>query len=184
MRREVDKRRQVHRREFLRGAATVPPAAAAAAAGLTIAPGAAWATDLRSLKPATMTVLARAARDIYPHDRLADRYYIAAVLPYDDKAAGDAALKALLEDGAAQLDAESRTRFSRNYIRVGAEEQRVQVLRAVETSAFFQKLRGDLVVTLYNQKEVWPKLGYEGSSYEHGGYIHRGFDDIDWLPEA
>lgn len=184
MRREVDKRRQVHRREFLRGAATVPPAAAAAAAGLAIAPDAAWATDLRSLKPATMTVLARAARDIYPHDRLADRYYIAAVLPYDDKAAGDAALKALLEDGAAQLDAESRKRFGRDYIRVGAEEQRVQVLRAVEATAFFQKLRGDLVVSLYNQKEVWPKFGYEGSSFEHGGYLHRGFDDIDWLPEA
>ncbi len=182
--REVDKRRQVHRREFLRGAATVPPAAAAAAAGLAVAPDAAWAGDLRSLKPATMTVLARAARDIYPHDRLADRYYIAAVLPYDDKAAADAALKALLENGAAQLDAESRKRFGRDYIRVGSEEQRVQVLQAVEKTAFFQKLRGELVVSLYNQKEVWPKLGYEGSSYEHGGYTHRGFDDIDWLPEA
>jgi hypothetical protein len=60
----------------------------------------------------------------------------------------------------------------------------VQVLRAVETTAFFQKLRGDLVVSLYNQKEVWPKFGYEGSSFEHGGYLHRGFNDIDWLPEA
>ena len=39
--REVDKRRTVHRREILRGAATVPPAAAVAAAGLTIAPEAA-----------------------------------------------------------------------------------------------------------------------------------------------
>ena len=182
--RDVDKRRQVHRRVFLRGAATTPAAAAVAAAGLTIGPDAAWATDLRSLAPATMTVLARAARDIYPHDRLADRYYIAAVLPYDDQAAKDAALKSLLEQGAAQLDAEAKRRFGRDYIRLGSEEQRVQVLRAVEKGAFFQKLRGDLVVTLYNQKEVWPKLGYEGSSYEHGGYLHRGFDDIDWLPEA
>ena len=41
--REVDKRRQVHRRVFLRGAATTPAAAAFAAAGLTIAPDAAWA---------------------------------------------------------------------------------------------------------------------------------------------
>ena len=131
-----------------------------------------------------MTVLARAARDIYPHDRLADRYYIAAVLPYDDRAATDKVLQALLEDGVAQLDAKSRKRFGRDYIRVGSEEQRVQVLQAVEKTAFFQKLRGELVVSLYNQKEVWPKFGYEGSSFEHGGYIHRGFDDIDWLPEA
>ena len=45
-------------------------------------------------------------------------------------------------------------------------------------------MRGDLVVSLYNQKEVWPKFGYEGSSAEHGGYINRGFADIDWLPKA
>lgn len=182
--RDVDKRRQVRRRVFLRGAATTPAAAALAAAGLTIGPDAAWAADLRALRPATMTVLARAARDIYPHDRLADRYYIAAVLPYDDKAADDAALKSLLEEGVAQLDAEAQRRFGRGYIRLGLEEQRVQVLQAVEKTGFFQKLRGDLVVSLYNQKEVWPKLGYEGSSFEQGGYLHRGFDDIDWLPEA
>jgi len=28
---------------------------------------------------------------------------------------------------------------------------------------------------------VWPKFGYEGSSSERGGYINRGFDDINWL---
>ena len=182
--REIDKRRRVHRREFLRGAATVPSAAAVAAAGLTIGPDAAWASDLRTLTPQTMTVLARAARDIFPHDRLADRYYIAAVLPYDDKAGSDKVLRALLEEGAAQLDAEARRRYGRDYIRVGSEEQRVDVLKAVERTPFFEKLRGDLVVSLYNQKEVWPKFGYEGSSWEHGGYITRGFDDIDWLPEA
>jgi hypothetical protein len=182
--REIDKRTRVRRREFLRGAATVPPAAAVAAAGLTIGPDAAWAGDLRALQPQTMTLLARAARDIFPHDRLADRYYIAAVLPYDDKAATDKVLKALLDDGAAQLDAEARRRYGRDYIRLGSEEQRVEVLKAVENTPFFQKLRGDLVVSLYDQKEVWPKFGYEGSSYEHGGYLHRGFNDLDWLPEA
>jgi hypothetical protein len=25
-------------------------------------------------------------------------------------------------------------------------------------------------------------LGYEGPAYEKGGYLHRGFDDLDWLP--
>ena len=55
---------------------------------------------------------------------------------------------------------------------------------SIEQTAFFQKVRGDLVVSLYNQKELWPKFGYEGSSAEHGGYIKRGFADIDWLPKA
>jgi hypothetical protein len=42
-------------------------------------------------------------------------------------------------------------------------------------------MRGSLVTALYNQKELWPKLGYEGSSFDKGGYIERGFNDIDWL---
>lgn len=182
--REVDKRTQVRRREFLRGAAAAPPAAAMVAAGATISAEAAWAADLRHLKPATMATLVRAARDIYPHDRLADRFYVAAVAPYDDAAGKDPALRTLLEEGAGVLDAEAQRRHGRPYLRVGLEEQRVEVLKSVEQTAFFRKLRGDLVVSLYNQKEVWPKLGYEGSSHEHGGYLERGFNDIDWLPEA
>jgi hypothetical protein len=39
-----------------------------------------------------------------------------------------------------------------------------------------------MITALYNQPDLWAKLGYEGSSAEHGGYIHRGFNDIDWLP--
>jgi hypothetical protein len=31
---------------------------------------------------------------------------------------------------------------------------------------------------------VWTKLGYEGPSAPEGGYLHRGFDDIDWLKDA
>jgi hypothetical protein len=58
----------------------------------------------------------------------------------------------------------------------------VAVLKTVEASPFFAKVRSDLVVTHYNQKAVWTKLGYEGSSADKGGYIRRGFDDIDWLP--
>src|ERR1700732_2043427 len=35
-----------------------------------------------------------------------------------------------------------------------------------------------------DQEALWPKFGYEGSSAEHGGYIKRGFNDIDWLPKV
>jgi hypothetical protein len=27
-------------------------------------------------------------------------------------------------------------------------------------------------------------LGYEGPSFERGGYLNRGAGDIDWLPET
>jgi hypothetical protein len=61
------------------------------------------------------------------------------------------------------------------------EEERVRVLREIEKTVFFQTIRAGLVTGLYNQKEVWPLFGYEGESYSQGGYLHRGFDDIDWL---
>jgi hypothetical protein len=39
-------------------------------------------------------------------------------------------------------------------------------------------------VALYDSAEVWDLLGYEGPSFDKGGYLHRGFDDLDWLPRA
>ena len=176
--REIDRRTRIDRRGFLRGTATALPAAAVAAAGMTITPECAWAQSAKNLKPATMATLAKAARDIYPHDRFPDSFYMIAIGPYDDAAP---AVRELMEQGVAALDAESQKRNGRRYIEVAWEDDRVAVLQAVETGPFFKKLRSDLVVTLYNQKPVWTKLGYEGSSAERGGYIHRGFDDIDWL---
>ncbi len=70
------------------------------------------------------------------------------------------------------------------YAQLAWENDRVALLQQIEQSAFFQQVRGDLIVSLYNNKEVWPRFGYEGSSAEHGGYIKRGFADIDWLPKA
>jgi hypothetical protein len=67
---------------------------------------------------------------------------------------------------------------------VAWETDRVALLKGAESGALFQKLRGDLLVSLYNNKEIWPKLGYEGASADKGGYIDRGFNDIDWLPQA
>ena len=92
------------------------------------------------------------------------------------------ALKLLLEVGALRLDADAIGKHGTGYLELNWEDDREALLRAIQHTLFFKKLRGDLVVTLYNQKEVWTKLGYEGSSFEHGGYLDRGFNDIDWLP--
>jgi hypothetical protein len=181
--RQVDRRTHVGRRTFLRGAATAAPAVAIAAAGITITREAAWAQGAKNLTPHVMATLVRAARDIFPHDHLADVYYVTAVTPYD-AAAGNAEMRALLEGGVGRLDADAKDKFGNAYLDTAWEEDRVTVLRGIEATAFFKKLRGDLVVSLYNQKAVWPKFGYEGSSADKGGYIHRGFDDIDWLSET
>jgi hypothetical protein len=180
----VDKRTQVSRRVFLRGSATAVPAAAAAAAGMSISATAAWAQETKNLSPHTMATLVVMARDIYPHDRLADVYYVKAVAGYDDKAGKDPVFRKMVETEVTQLDAVAQQRHKSPYLLVAWEDDRVVLLEGFQGSALFKKLRGDLLVSLYNNKEVWPKFGYEGSSADKGGYINRGFNDIDWLPQA
>jgi hypothetical protein len=145
----------------------------------------AWAVELKALSPATMATLIQMARDmardIYPHDRIADQFYAVAVKGHDDTAAGDAAHKALIEDGIADLDARAQAAGGTPYLGTGWEIDRVALLRQIEAGGFFQAVRGGLVVGLYNQSEVWPVFGYEGESFSKGGYINRGFDDIAWL---
>jgi hypothetical protein len=181
--REVDRRGKYNRRIFLQGAATaIPVAAIAANTGIGIED--AWADDATTLTPQTLKTLVKVARDIYPHDFLVDSYYITAVKPWDGKAAKDPAVKAMLEDGVRRLDQDAQDRHKVAYVQVPWEADRVVLLQAIEQTDFFKKVRSDLVVSLYNQEELWPKFGYEGSSAEHGGYIKRGFNDIDWLPKV
>ena len=179
--REVDRRSQYSRRIFLLGAATAVPVVAAVGA---VAIEDAWAADATALAPATLKTMVKVARDIYPHDFLVDSYYITAVRPRDGKAAADPAVKAMLEDGVRRLDQDAKDRHKLNYVQVPWEADRVALLQGIEQTSFFKTLRGDLVVSLYNQEALWPKFGYEGSSAEYGGYIKRGFNDIDWLPKV
>lgn len=181
--REVDRRSKYDRRAFLKGAATsLPVAAVATSTGIGISD--AWADTATTLSPATLKTLVKVARDIYPHDFLVDSYYITAIRPWDDKAAKDPAVKTMIEGGISRLDQDARDNHKVPYAEVKWEADRVKLLQGVEQTEFFKTVRSDLIVSLYNQKELWPKFGYEGSSAEHGGYIKRGFADIDWLPKA
>ena len=50
-------------------------------------------------------------------------------------------------------------------------------------TAFIEMLRWATQEVVLRDRRVWKQVGYQGSSIEYGGYLHRGFDDIDWLPE-
>ena len=145
-------------------------------AGFVASRDAAWALEVTELKPETMATLIQMARDIYPHDRLADRFYAVAVKGYDDPAKAE-----MVEAGIAGLDAAARGRGFASYAAARWESDRTAILQDIERGDFFQTVRSGLVTGLYNQKEVWPLFGYEGESFSHGGYIERGFNDIDWL---
>ncbi|MGH3502482.1 MAG: hypothetical protein ACRDQA_16570 [Nocardioidaceae bacterium] len=57
------------------------------------------------------------------------------------------------------------------------------VLRGVQDAPFFVMVHGTASVKFYDDHDVWGLLGYEGPSFDKGGYIERGFNDLDWLPE-
>lgn len=167
------------RRHFLLSVSAI--AAMAVSGNALIHTSEAWGLEATGLKPETMRTLVKMARDIFPHDKIADKFYALAVKTYDEKAAKDAKLKSLIESGVAELDGFAREKYKTVYAGVGWERDRVNLLRRIQTGGLFKKLRGDLVVSLYNQKEVWPTFGYEGESASKGGYVNRGFSDITWL---
>jgi hypothetical protein len=166
------------RRRFLTGIGT---AALIISGAALIHMDEAWGLEVKNLTPETMRSLIKMARDIYPHDRLADRFYAVAMKSYDVKSGTDPQSKTMVEQGVARLDELARKQHGVAYADVGWESERVALLRQIEGEPLFQSVRGGLVVSLYNQKEVWPAFGYEGESASRGGYIKRGFDDIAWL---
>ena len=122
---------------------------------------------------ATLTALARV---LYPHDFLDDASYRRVV---DIVAAdADAAQHALLAEGVAALDGAKGRLF------VGLEEkEKLAAVQAIEGSPFFEAMRAATARHLYDDRALWPRFGYEGASSHLGGYIERGFDDIDWISE-
>jgi hypothetical protein len=163
-------RRSLLRHAVAAGALTV------VGTGFIAAPNAAWALEVTAITPEQLATLMQMARDIYPHDRIADEFYAIAVKGYDT-----AEQAAEIAAGVAALDAAAQGKGFKTYLATPWEEDRVAILRGMEESPFFQKIRGGLVTGLYNQKAVWPLFGYEGESFSQGGYIDRGFDDINWL---
>ena len=180
--RTLDKRLRYTRREMMKASGVVTfGAALVTSGGMLAAPDKAWAVEAKALKPQSMATLVQMARDTYPHDQLADRFYVASVSAHDEKAAGDDGYKAMMEAGVAGLNLAAQGKGAASYVALGWEIDRTDILRSIESSGFFQAVRGNLVTGIYNNPDVWPVFGYEGESASKGGYINRGFDDIDWL---
>lgn len=165
------------RRDFLASSSVAVGAAAIIISGSAlVSTKESWGLEVQHLSPESMSTLIQMSRDIYPHDRLADRYYAVACKGFDKQD-----LKDTIEEGIKVLNSLSQSQFGTDYRNIGLESQRTSLLEKIQSTPMFQALRGSLVTGLYNQKEVWPLFGYQGASFEHGGYIDRGFNDIDWL---
>ena len=95
------------------------------------------------------------------------------------QAGKDAAHKELIEKGIADLDRKSGEGGYRRPRLGGAARRRAAADRGRRRSSRRSAAAWSSAST--TSKEVWPIFGYEGESYSKGGYIERGFNDIEWL---
>ena len=136
--------------------------------------------SLKALDEETAKTLVSVTRAMYPHDQFPDKHYARVVVLLDDKAAENEDMKNLLTEGVAGLaDQTGGEDFS-----ALDKEKQVEALKGIQDEPFFKAVAGEVITGLYSQPDVWPYLGYEGPSNDKGGYINRGFDDIDWLDDA
>lgn len=159
------------RRAFIDLALRTPLLLSAAASGLACrkaAPAASGAGPRAYVR--------RAVYLLFPYPELGDAPYESAAEAVASLAAGRADLEALVAEGTKQLDGAEEG----SWLRLD-EAGQIARLQAIETSPFFTWLYQVAIDQLYNDERVWAHVGYEGSSFEKGGYIGRGFDDIDWL---
>ncbi|GAB3998127.1 gluconate 2-dehydrogenase subunit 3 family protein [Nocardioides marmoraquaticus] len=125
--------------------------------------------------------LVRLLRAAYPHDDFPDGPYERTADTIVEQVGETLWHRLALVQGLETLDASAQSSRGKAFADLDDEEA-LSLLRGIEDAEFFRFVRGVTVVTLYNDHEVWEVLGYEGESFSKGGYVDRGFDDLDWLP--
>ena len=159
------------RREFLKGSGILMGTIATGSVLATLAPSPVWAVELKTLSKDEGQTLMAMGRTLYPHKKLPDAVYALLAKDLDGKA--DPALRA----GIKALDEAAGGSFVK-----ASAAKRLQVVKAIEGTPFFNTVRGQCVTSLYDNDMAYAVFGYPGSAWEKGGYITRGFQDLKWLP--
>lgn len=166
----------LNRRELLKTTTGLLTGLVVAGSPLALmARGRAWAVDLTAFTSSEGTKLMAVARTIFPHDKLDDAAYALVIQAVDLDAGKDETTHKTIRDGIAGLDP--------NFA-VSSESERVEALREIEQSAFFQAMRLKTVQVLYATPMAYAYFGYEGEAFSKGGYLLRGFNDLRWLPDV
>ncbi len=165
----------MRRRDFVKTTGLLTGLLAAGSPWSLLAPSRAWAVDLTALTSAEGQALVSMARTIAPHDKLEDAAYAMVIQAVDAEAAGDSGLAALLKDGVKSLG---------SGFAAAGEGARVDALKKIESTAFFQTMRVKTLQILYATPLAYAYFGYEGEAFSKGGYLYRGFNDLRWLPDV
>jgi hypothetical protein len=129
--------------------------------------------------PAELNTLAAFAHDLFPHPRVPSSLYDEIATRLQQQAAASPQASATLREGLMQLH---RLAGSPGWPAL-AGKQRDDAVRKLQGGPFFNLVRGTGVVVLYRDQRVWDLVGYGGNAIAKGGYLYRGFNDINWLPK-
>jgi hypothetical protein len=122
--------------------------------------------------------LTRVIRVAFPHPRIPDGPYGRMAEKIAAEAEDSTWFRMALTQGLLTLNSLSDAPFVEL-----SDDAALKVLKRIADLEFFGFIRRTTVLHLYDDHEVWEALGYEGESFSKGGYLHRGFDDLDWLPD-
>lgn len=165
------------RRGFLKGSAILMGTIATTNVLFALAPSPVWALALTTLTQDEGTTLLQMGRVLYPHDKLPDAVYALLAKDLDTAASTDATLAGQLRSGIQELNRLAGGKF------VDADDRlKLEAVTAMERSDFFATVRGKCVTSLYDNDMAYAAFGYPGASWDKGGYITRGFQDLSWLP--
>jgi hypothetical protein len=166
------------RREFLRGTGVLSGTLAAGSLIAALAPSRTWAVELKTLTAAEGEALMAMGRTLYPHDKLPDAVYALLAKDLDADAGKSGDTLKLLREGVAALDVGAGGSFAK-----ADAARRLQLVKAIEGKPFFNTVRGKCITSLYDNDIAFATFGYPGASWDKGGYITRGFQDLKWLPD-
>jgi hypothetical protein len=136
------------------------------------------AESVSTLSDHELDVLASIAPLIFPHQKAPPTLFGRIVDSIATKVARSPQDLEMVRKGVSQLDQLAGL----DPWSARSDDERIAMLKEIETSLFFAFLRNTAVEVVYRDTEIWNLIGYGGSSIEHGGYLYRGFNNIDWLP--
>jgi len=166
------------RREFLKGAGILTGTLAASSILAALAPSRAWALELKTLTSAQGETLLQMGKVLYPHKGLPDAVYALLAKDLDEAAGKDPKTAQMLGEGIAALDKATGGSFV-----TASDAKKLEAVKSLEGTPFFKTVRGQCITSLYNNDMAFAHFGYPGSSWDKGGYINRGFNDLKWLPD-
>ena len=123
-------------------------------------------------------VLSGVVYQLFPHERLNKEVYAQVTEQLNGKISQSAELTAMMDDALEVLAGNGNERWPEL-----TEQQKTASLEKIQQTPFFRFILNETLGGIYQHPRTWELLGFEGSSLEFGGYINRGLDDIDWLPE-